>query len=147
MAKIESVTLESIPKEIHVNDKFSDITVLTVIKFHPLDLKFEMEYCLNLFVYDIHGQIDIPIIIANWDESHIQRISHDRKDDFMGKTTVIVKADETQKEVRASLALRLGNQTKSSSSYSRKLDVFATLIPAIERASKWSAPFESKIVF
>lgn len=147
MAKILSVTLESIPEEIHLNDALSDLTVLTSIEFHKLDLQFGMEYCLYLYVYDIHGSIDIPVVIPNWDETLINRVTTDRVDDFLGKSSVIIKADKKIMEIRTPMTLRLGNQTRNSSSFSRKLDVFATMIPAIERASRWSAPFATKIVY
>ncbi len=147
MAKIKTVKLQSIPEEIHVNDDLNDLTVITVIEFHSIDLKLEMEYCLYLFVYDIHGSVDIPVIISNWDESHIKRVSTDRKDDFLGMTSLIVKPSEKTMEITTDMKLRLGTQMQSSSHYSRKLNVFASLIPAIERASKRSAPFEAKILY
>ena len=147
MAKIASVTLESVPKEIHVNDSISDFTVLTKIEFHDLDIQIGMEYCLHIFVYDIHGSVDIPVIIANWDETNIMRIPTDRIDDFLGKNTVIVKAESKEMIVKTPMEIKLGNQSRTSSSYKRKLDVFVSLIPAIERASKWSEPFEAKLIF
>jgi hypothetical protein len=147
MAKIASVTLESVPKEIHVNDSLSDFTVLTDIEFHDLDIKIGMEYCLHIFVYDIHGSPDIPVIIANWDETSIVRIASERKDDFLGRNSIIVRAESKKMIVKSPMTLRLGNQTRASSSFLRKLNVFVSVVPAIERASKWSEPFEAKLIF
>ena len=67
MAKILSVDLLKIPKFIHVGDDVNDLTVVTKIRFHPLDIKLEMEYCLHVFIYDIHGEVDAPLVIPNWD--------------------------------------------------------------------------------
>lgn len=47
----------------------TDIIVHTKIEFHPLDISLQMEYQLFLFVYDINGEIDIPVIIGNWNET------------------------------------------------------------------------------
>ena len=80
MAKILSVSLLSIPDVIVVNDNLNDFTVVTEIEFHDLDIQFNMEYCLHLFVYDIHGDADAPLIIPNWDESKVFPIIIDRKD-------------------------------------------------------------------
>ncbi len=107
-----------------------------------------MEYCLHLFVYDVHGDIDPPLIIANWDETHLQPIktSLDRPDDFLGMATIYLTA--TQKEIRTTtpMALKLGRLKQSSSLYTRKLEIFATAAPAISRVSKWSQPFSTQIL-
>ena len=102
MAKIISVTLGVIPEEIILNDLTSDIEVQTKIEFHDLDIQFDMEYCLQLFVYDVRGTLDTPVIISNWDESQVISVSKDRNDHFLGKS--------------------------------------------VGRSSKWSKPFESRIV-
>ena len=147
MAKILSVELDSIPDEIIVSDSLSDITVITSIAFHPIDIKLEMEYSLHLFVYDINGKIDIPIIVNNWDQTAVRGVSIDHKDDFLGTKQVVVKAIEEVLNVRTDLSLKLGKLSSSSSSYKRELRVFATMVPAISRASKWGNPFESVIVY
>ena len=69
MAKISSVELINVPETIIVGDNINDITVKTTVEFHDIDLKLEMEYILYLYVYDIHGKIDIPVLVSNWDES------------------------------------------------------------------------------
>ena len=147
MAKIIKVCLESIPKEIQVNDKKSDFTVLTDVEFHPLDIKIEMEYILHLFVYDINGIIDIPIIVNNWDETSVKGVSLEHLDDLLGTERIIIKAQAAPLQVACEMSLHLGKLSPSSSAFKRELGVFATIIPAIGRASKWSAPFESLIVY
>lgn len=147
MAKIKSVVLESIPDEIIVNDALSDFTVITSIAFHPVDIKMEMEYSLHLFVYDVNGALDIPVIINNWDETTIRAVSDGKKDDFLGTSQQVVKASSKDVVIKTQLSLKLGKLSTHSSSYKRALGVYATIIPAVARASKWSQPFESTIVF
>lgn len=83
MAKILSVEQLKVPKHINIKDQISDNTVLTKVKYHSLDIKLEMEYCLHVFVYDNHEEHDAPLVIPNWDESYILTIALDRKDDFL----------------------------------------------------------------
>jgi hypothetical protein len=148
MAKIKYVSLLSIPEIINVGDDISDITVVTKIEFHPLDIKMEMDYLLYVFVYDIHGNVDTPVIIENWDESNVFGVSESWKDDFLGKKVVEINCKEERNvEINTPIALHLGKLTKNSSHHSKKLEVFASLIPAVGRASKWSKPFESDIIF
>ncbi len=45
------------------------------------------------------------------------------------------------------MRLKLGKLSQMSSHYAKKLEVFATMAPAVGRASKWSSPFESRIEF
>ncbi|PKV50226.1 hypothetical protein ATE84_2279 [Aquimarina sp. MAR_2010_214] len=45
------------------------------------------------------------------------------------------------------MTIRMGKLQGNTSVYSRKFEVFATLIPAIDRVSKWSKSFESQLVF
>lgn len=147
MAKIASVSLLSIPKTIVINDNDNDFSVVVEVEFHDLDIQLNMEYCLHLFVYDIHGDVDVPMVLPNWDESKVLSISLDRKDDYLGSATKKVLALEKQETLTIPMRLKLGKFTDLSSHYSKKLEVFATIAPAIGRASKWSLPFESKIQF
>jgi hypothetical protein len=147
MAKIISVELLSVPDVIYVGDELSDIKVTTKIQFHKMDIQLGMDYCLHLFVYDVHGQTDTPIIIPNWDESKLIPISSDRRDDFMGREVVQLVAKETDIVLETPIALKLGKLGKNSSYFSRKLEVFATIAPAVGRASKWSGPFEATLVY
>jgi len=147
MAKILSVDLLKIPKFIHVGDDVNDLTVVTKIRFHPLDIKLEMEYCLHVFIYDIHGEVDAPLVIPNWDSSTVMSLSMDRKDDFLGKKTVIMTAESKEKTIETPIALTLGNFNKQKSYTTRNLEVFATLTPVIGRASKWSKRFTSNISY
>ena len=148
MAKINSVSLLSFPDIINVGDDDNDITVVTEIAFHPLDIKMEMEYILHLFVYDIHGAVDTPVILGNWDESNVFGIPVRWKDDFLGTKSVPIKAVENLIiKVETPLVLHLGKLIATSSHHSKKLKVFATIIPATGRASKWSEPFEADLIF
>ncbi len=147
MAKIESVSLQHIPETINVGDNISDITIMTKIEFHPLDLSLKMEYLLYLFVYDIHGNPDVPIIIGNWDESVFSGMRLDGIDDLLGKKIIPLTATNTSCTIETPMELKLGDLNKSQSYYKRKLEVFASLIPAIGRSSKWSEPFETNLVF
>ena len=145
MAKIKSISLLSIPEVIIVNDNENDFSVVTDIEFHELDIRLEMEYYLHLFVYDIHGDVDAPVIIPNWDEAKILSIAQDCKDDYLGFASKKVVATKKNLSIITPLSLKLGKQNIGSSYFSKKLEVFATFAPAIGRASKWSLPFESRI--
>lgn len=147
MAKITSVSLLSIPEVIVVNDNDYDFTVVVDIEFHNLDIQLNMEYCLHLFVYVIHGDVDVPLVLPNWDESKVLSISLDRKDDYLGSATKTILAQNKKETLTIPMRLKLGKQTLSKSHYSKKLEVFSTMAPAIGRASKWSLPFESRIEF
>lgn len=147
MAKIISVSLLSIPEVIVVNDNDNDFTVVVEIEFHDLDIKLDMEYYLHLFVYDIHGDIDAPLVLPNWDESKVLSITLDRKDEYLGFAKKKLYATKNKETVTLPMRLKLGKLSHRSSHYSKKLEVFATIAPAIGRASKWSAPFESKLEF
>ena len=147
MAKILLVDLQSVPEAIIVSDNANDITVETTIQFHALDIEQKMEYCLHLFVYDVHGQEDPPLILPNWDESSIISIATERKDDFLGKATIMLKANEPEVTIKTPMALHLGKLLYGSTYFTRKLEVFATVAPVVGRASKWSKPFETKIEY
>lgn len=147
MAKILSVRLLSVPETIIVNDNENDFTVAVEVEFHDLDISLQMEYCLHLFVYDIHGDVDAPLVLPNWDESKVLSIALDRKDEYLGFSTKNILAINKKETVTQPMRLRLGSLSHMSSRYSKKLEVFATMAPAVGRASKWSLPFEAKIEF
>lgn len=147
MAKILSVELLKIPKFINVGDDVNDITVLTKIQFHELDLKLEMPYCLHVFAYDIHGDLDVPLVLPNWDESIVIPITLDRKDDFLGQRATMIKATEAEMTIETVMALKLGQFNREMSPVKRKFEVFATVAPVIGRASKYSEPFTSQISY
>jgi hypothetical protein len=147
MAKIKSVELLSIPEEIHLGDDLIDITVITHIEMHPLDIKLQMPYLLHLFVYDVRGDMDVPLMISNWDNMEVFAYDHDgRLDDFLGTEAVSLVAKDAGKKIITPMALKLGNIAKGSTYFNRNLKVFATLVPAISRASLWSEPFVTKLV-
>ncbi|TPN84436.1 hypothetical protein [Aquimarina algicola] len=152
MAKIIEVTLDKVPEYIKVDDnKKNKILVNTKVQFHPLDILNNMEYMLHLFIYDINGEKDVPVVIYNWDETTILRVVNGkRKDDFLSKENILIKSDEIQKEIvtfKTQITIQLGNLQNNTSLYGRQFEVFATLQPAISRVSKWSETFESKLVF
>lgn len=147
MAKILLVDLQSVPEVINVSDNVNDLTVETTIQFHQLDIDQKMEYCLHLFVYDIHGTVDVPVVLANWDESSVISVSKDRNDDFLGKAVVMLKADKPEVIIKTPLSLHLGKLNRERSYFTRKLEVFATVAPVVGRASKWSRPFETQIAY
>ncbi|AXT57155.1 hypothetical protein D1815_15900 [Aquimarina sp. AD1] len=152
MAKIKQIILDRIPEYVEVDDhKINNIIVNTEIEFHPLDISGNMEYLLHLFVYDMHGASDVPVLISNWDETKIVRVEQDdRKDDFLCKESVLIKCDQANKKelvIKTPMSVKLGKLQGNSSVYHRNFKVFGTLIPAVFRASKWSEAFESKLVF
>lgn len=147
MAKIKSVIIQPLPKNINVGEEITNVVINTQIEFHQIDIKLEMEYLLHLFVYDIHGKVDVPVIIGNWDESYVTGVLQDRKDQLLGKVAVNVNVTELNIEIQTVLNLKLGHISGSSYAFSRTLEVFASLIPAVGRASKWSEPLEANLVF
>jgi len=147
MAKILSVSLESVPDVIVVNDNDNDFTVITEVEFHRLDIQLKMEYCLHLFVYDVHGEVDAPLVLPNWDESKVLSISLDRKDDYLGFATHTIIATQKIETITIPMRLKLGKISSLSSHFTKKLEVFATVAPAIGRASKWSKPYSANLEF
>ncbi len=147
MAKILRVELKSLPTVINVGDDINDITVITKVQFHALDVKLEMPYCLHLFVYDVHGIVDAPLVLPNWDESEVVGVPFDRKDDFLGKEIVMLTATEVEVEIETSMALHLGVFNREMSYTSRKIEVFATMAPVVGRVSKYSEPFSARISY
>ena len=147
MSKILSVRLLSVPEVILVNDNVNDLTVVVELEFHDLDISLQMEYFLHVFVYDIHGEVDAPLILPNWDESMVIPISMDRKDEYLGVSSHKILVVKKKESIELPIQLKLGKLSKMSSHFSKKLKVFATITPVIARASKWSKPFESKFEF
>lgn len=149
MAKLISVELLEVPDEITVGDNDIDITVITTIDFHKIDVACNMEYCLHLFVYDVRGKKDPPLMMANWDESYMVSLetAYDKVDDFLGKTSVIVKAEGKEKIIKTPMSLKLGSFNKNNTYITRKLSVFATAEPAIGRVSKWSKPYKTEVLY
>ncbi len=147
MAKILNVELLSVPKTINVGEDISNITVVTKLQFHPLDIKLEMSYCLHLFVYDIHGDVDPPLVLPNWDESQVLSVVTDRKDDFLGQETVMLTASESETIVKTPMVLHLGRFNRKMSYTSRKIKVFATIAPVVGRASKFSELITIKLFY
>lgn len=147
MAKILNVELLSIPHVINVGDDVNDITVATKVQFHQLDIKLEMPYCLHLFVYDIHGDVDPPLVLPNWDESQVVSVCLDRKDDFLGQEVSILTALEEEMTIETPMSLHLGRFNREMSYTSRKIKVFATIAPIVGRASKYSEPFAARISY
>lgn len=147
MAKILLVQLQQVPEYINAGDDINDIIVLIKIRFHPLDLQLNMPYCLHIFVYDIHGDVDAPLVLPNWDESNVLPLALDRKDDFLGKEVVMLTATKEETTVERAMALKLGDFNRTMSPTSRKLEVFVSMAPVIGRASKYSEPFTSKISY
>lgn len=152
MAKIIEVKIDRIPEFIEVDDdKTDEVLVHTKIEFHPLDIETNMEYILHLFVYDVHGAKDVPVLISNWDDTKILRVARDdRKDDFLCKESVLIRSSEIKERnvtIKTPMILKLGKLQENTSVYTRKFEVFATMIPAVDRVSNWSKPFESQLVF
>jgi hypothetical protein len=148
MAKIKSVGLQSIPEVIFVNDKDNVFTVNVEIEYHELDISLQMEYILHAFVYDIHGDVDAPLVLPNWDESQVLPISTSHgHDEYMGKSSVKIIASRKEDCLEIPMQLKLGKLSERSSRTSKRLKVFATLTPSVGIACKWSDPFKSKIVF
>ncbi|WP_111706877.1 hypothetical protein [Lutibacter citreus] len=147
MAKLTSIKLGELPESIVVGNDSTEVSIEAIIDFHKIDLQLEMEYILFLFVYDVNGKIDIPVIIGNWDQSSIYGISDDRHDHLMGTIKLPIKAIESNVILNTSIKLNLGRILDGDSYFSKKLEVFGTLIPAIGRASNWSQPKEIGILF
>lgn len=147
MSKIIKVALRSVPKTIYVSDDVHDVTVVVEVKFHPLDLQLKMPYCLHLFVYDIHGVVDPPLLLPNWDESNVVSFMLNRKDDFLGHEVVLLEAEQEEITVTSPMALKLGKFKKERSLISRKLEIFATIAPVVGRASKFSKPITANISY
>ena len=147
MAKIKAVNLINVPESIIVNDDFNDVTVKTSIEFHEIDVKLQMEYYLYVFIYDIHGRMDVPVLVSNWDESTIYSLTEDRKDDFLGKVKTKVIASSLKADVVSEIKLKLGVLKSHSSYYTKKLETFAVLVPAITTVGKWSKPYSAKLEF
>lgn len=146
MAKIKKIEL-NIPAKSATNN---EVSVLTKIMFHDLDIKLQMEYILHLFVYDVNGSSDIPVLISNWDDTKIIQVSkNDKKDDFLGKKHLLIKTENLNKKtlsLSTTVILKLGKTTNHTTIHKRNLEVFATLIPAIDRVSKWSKSFEIDLI-
>lgn len=147
MAKILKVDLLAIPKVINVSDDVSDITVVTTVQFHALDIQLEMPYCLHIYVYDIRGHVDVPLVLPNWDESQVLALAMDRKDDFLGIEVVMLTATSEEITIKTPMALQLGQFNREMSYTSRKIKVFATMAPIVGRASKYSEPFSARLSY
>ena len=147
MAKLTSIELGDLPDSINVGNELTEVSIKVLIDFHKIDLQLEMEYMLFLFVYDVNGDIDIPVIIGNWDQTSIYGISDDRHDHLMGTIKLPVNATEKSLNLNTTIKLSLGKISDGDSYYSKKVEVFGSLMPAIGRVSSWSKAKEVNIVF
>jgi len=147
MAKLSSIELGDLPDSINVGNELTEVSIKVLIDFHKIDLQLEMEYMLFLFVYDVNGDIDIPVIIGNWDQTSIYGISDDRHDHLMGTIKLPVNATEKSLNLNTTIKLSLGKISDGDSYYSKKVEVFGSLMPAIGRVSSWSKAKEVNIVF
>lgn len=148
MAKITEVKLINIPEIIIVGDDKSDLTVEVKIEFHDIDIKLEMEYMLYIIIYDVHGKLDIPILLTNWDESNMIPVAfEDSSDDFLGTYKTKVKATEKLINFKKDITLKLGVLNVLKTHQTKKLEALSFLVPAISRASKWSKPYSAKLEF
>ena len=148
MAKIVHVNLINVPETIIVGDDKSDLTVEVNIAFHDIDVKLEMEYMLYILVYDVHGKIDIPVLLTNWDESTILPIAFDdSRDDFLGSYKTNIIATKNSVNFRKDIILKLGKFNTLKAHHTKKLDVLAFLVPAIARASRWSKLYTANLEF
>lgn len=145
MAKITSIELLTVPKFINVGEELNEISIQASVEFHPIDLKLNMEYRLHLYVFDIHGAEDTPVILPNWDESEVLTVVADRADDFLGKTIVKLEAKEQQVDVACSMQLQLGKFNPDRTYMDRNIEVFSTLIPVIASSSKRSKACMTRI--
>lgn len=146
MAQINSVEVKNVPEYINVGDNVSDITVEVKITFHSIDIRLEMEYILDVIIFDIHGPLDIPVILSNWKDTKVLPVTQERKDKYLGFAKREITADVQTKIIELRVALRLGKLGDTDSNTLRCLDAFATLTPAVGRSSKWSAKFEAVLL-
>lgn len=143
MAQINSVEIKNVPEYIEVGDNDTPISVEVKITFHKIDIKLEMAYILDVIIYDIHGPLDVPVVLANWKDTKVIPISQGRKDKYLGFAKVELEANKEVETLDIPISLKLGKLAENDSHILRRLDVFATLTPAVGRCSKWSAQFES----
>ena len=138
MAKIKKIALKATDKLLAKGK----IKVLTNIEFHPLDLKLQMEYILHLFIYEKQEQKSIPVLISNWDDTKIIEVAKDdKKNEFLGKKHLLIKTEQLQNTTFAlatSVQLKPRNTANVTPTNPKELEVFATLIPAVDSVSKWS---------
>ncbi|GGW27474.1 hypothetical protein [Arenibacter certesii] len=146
MAQINSVEIKNVPEYIDVGDNESDIDVEVKITFHKIDIKLEMAYILDVIIYDIHGPLDVPVVMANWKDTKVIPITQGRKDKYMGFAKLELTVSKEIEILILPVTLKLGKLTENDSHILRRLDVFATLTPAVGRCSKWSAEFESYLL-
>ncbi|MBT8205775.1 MAG: hypothetical protein KJN96_04100 [Eudoraea sp.] len=149
MAKIKSIKLESIPEVIVVGDNVNTIDVVLEINFHRIDLENEMEYMLHLYLFDIRGRMDAPIFIPNWDECVVIPLlkKHDIKDYFLAKKSINLIAQQEIISIPVEIALEAEDIQRKAPITSSNLAAFATLVPAISVASKWSKSFEVQVTY
>lgn len=131
MAKIKTVEFVNTPSTIVVGDDITDIQVMVKVEFHQLDIRLEMEYVLYVFIYDICGAFDTQFLIPNWDETKINPLVSELKDDFFGKSFKKVLAKESLQEISFKMDFQLGQLKAIKSPYSKKLNAYAVLIPCI----------------
>lgn len=147
MAKIKSITLESIPEVIFIGDNDISIEIVVEIDFHHLDVEHKMEYMLHLYLFDIRGRMDAPIFIPNWDDCVVIPLlkKHDIRDYFLAKESKSVNAGKDSITLPIEMVLHSGNIKRRSPITSSNPAAFATLVPAISVASKWSKSFEVQV--
>lgn len=148
MAKIKATKLEKIPDEVVLGHETQTITVIVELEFHRLDIQFKMQYYVHLFIYDVHGKNELPVIMSNWDDSCMISVSTiaGRSDDYLGKGMAPITAESSYMKIKVPIDIHLGEINPDGAYISRKVEVLATMAPVFARASKWSEPQEVELL-
>ena len=148
MAKILKVEIVTVPETVIADDNETDLEVSIEIEFHKLDIVLGMEYMLYAYLFDVHGSIDVPILLTNWDESKILTVNQEnRNDDILGISKLKIHSKNDKKKFVLPMSIRLGKFKTHGYHLSRRLQVFASIIPAIDKCSKRSKSFETNIIY
>ncbi|CAL2103028.1 conserved protein of unknown function [Tenacibaculum sp. 190130A14a] len=139
MAKINSVQLTNIPKEIIVGNKLFNLNVQIEIECHKIDLQLEMEYYLHAFIYDVKGKLDTPVLVPNWNNSFVFPIAFENSDEYLGKTQCLFTTNKKSISISLNIDLMLGKLKESSFPITKRLEAYVAIIPAIGVAGKHSS--------
>ena len=107
MAKILGIKILNENEELGAKTESFEILVVTAVKFHALDIKYQMEYQLHLFVIHACEDTGKLALLTNWDEAELLG-SKDMENDLIAKFNLQItsgEADACIKNIATTLVL------------------------------------------
>ncbi len=132
MAKIDYIKLLFDKTDHLESGRPVDIIITARLKFHPLDIKFEMAYQLHLIIVNAWADINPKMFLDNWDEAVLYQNDIEQNDTLYQISTLVNAAEA---EVDISKVATIANLDKKSN---MGVKAMGKLVPVFSPATKFS---------